>query len=245
MTTYAGNRRCADADSHLMEEPGWLASFADASVRDRLPDFSAEVAAAVKAGMARRPDGPIDELSPKELLGAKGWAAIGALDPSERTKALDILGFEQQIVFPTFAPTQFMFSKDDDLFYGGIDALNRGMAETCAADERLLAVGFVSLRDPDRAMVALERALDVGCRAVLVPSAADGNRSPAHVLHDPVWARTRRLAFPSCVTSGSGPAACGRRGTTMAARSPRTISAGERTYGPRTSLRYTTTPRSS
>jgi len=202
--TYAGERRCADADSHLMEEPGWLARFADASIRDRLLDFSPEMASAITAAQAKRPTIPVDELSPAELLHAKGWAAIGALDPSERTQALDILGFEQQIVFPTFAPSQFMSSKDDELFYGGIDALNRGMAETCAADDRLIAVAFVSLRDPDRAMVALERALDAGCRAVMVPSAADGNRSPSHTSNDSIWARIAEAGVPVLCHIGFG-----------------------------------------
>ena len=49
-TTYTGARRCADADSHLMEEPGWLAGYADASTRERLTDFSAEMNAAIEAG---------------------------------------------------------------------------------------------------------------------------------------------------------------------------------------------------
>ena len=90
------------------------------------------------------------------------------------------MGFERQLVFPTFAPSQFMSSKDDDLFYGGIDALNRGMAETCAPDDRLVAVGMVSLREPERAHRALDHALDLGCGAILIPSAADGDPSARH-----------------------------------------------------------------
>ena len=94
---------------------------------------------------------PLEELTPTDLLHAKGWAAPGPSIRGSGRRCWTSLGFERQVVFPTFAPTQFMSSKDDDLLYGGIDALNRGMADTCAADDRLLAVGFVSLRDPERA----------------------------------------------------------------------------------------------
>jgi predicted TIM-barrel fold metal-dependent hydrolase len=202
--TYAEGRRSADADSHLMEGPDWLAGFADATVRDRLMPFSPEVASAVKAGLDRRPAGPILDLSPTDLLHAKGWAAPGALDPQERSHALDVLGFERQVVFPTFAPSQFTSSADDDLFYGGIDALNRGMADTCAGDDRLVAVGMVSLRDPDRAQRALDHALDLGCGAILIPSAADGDRSPSHVLHEPIWARLEEADVPFVCHIGFG-----------------------------------------
>ena len=38
-----------------------------------------------------------------ELLTRKGWHALGAFDPAERSRALDLLGFESQLVFSTFA----------------------------------------------------------------------------------------------------------------------------------------------
>ena len=202
--TYAGDLRCADADSHLMEGPEWLAGFADPSLRDRLPGFSPEVLGAVEAGLARRPEGSVSELSPTDLLHAKGWAAPGALDAAERSQALDVLGFERQVVFPTFAPSQFMFSKDADVLYGGIDALNRGMAETCGADDRLLAVGMVSLRDPNRAVHALEGALDVGCQAVVIPTSADGDRAPSHVVNEPFWERLADSDVPFLCHIGFG-----------------------------------------
>ena len=37
---YAEGREFYDADSHIMELPSWLGTYADPSVRDRLPGFS-------------------------------------------------------------------------------------------------------------------------------------------------------------------------------------------------------------
>jgi predicted TIM-barrel fold metal-dependent hydrolase len=203
--TYAGAHRCADADSHLMEEPGWLESYADPSIRDRLTPLSDEIEAGVRAGLAKRVTPSLEsEVAPEALLRSKAWAALGALDGKERSTVLDALGFEQQIVFPTFAPTQFMSSKDDEIRYGGIDALNRGVADVCADDPRLLAVGTVSLANPERACVSLERALGAGCRVIWVPTAAEGGRSPAHVVHDPFWARLAEAGVPFVCHVGSG-----------------------------------------
>ena len=68
---------------------------------------------------------------------AKGWHALGAFDPAERSRALDLLGFDAQLVFSTFAATQF--SGDDiELLYGGTRAHNRAMSTFCEADARLL-----------------------------------------------------------------------------------------------------------
>ena len=50
------------------------------------------------------------------------------------------------------------------MVYGGCDAPNRGMADFCQDDPRLLSVGYPSLRDPDRALIALR-----------IPLASDGS----------------------------------------------------------------------
>ena len=47
---YAHGRRFLDADSHIMELPGFLEPFADPSIRDRLPALSTEVAGAQGEG---------------------------------------------------------------------------------------------------------------------------------------------------------------------------------------------------
>ena len=71
--------------------------------------------------------------------------------PSVRSRVLDALGIDAQLVFPTFALGQFARSHDPAVRYGGTRALNRAMAEFCATDERLLAVGYLPLNEPGRA----------------------------------------------------------------------------------------------
>ena len=120
--TYAGDRVVFDADSHVMELPGWLEEFADDATRERLRPLAlgkagalatqavAEAAERATAGAVALDDDPLT------LLRSKGWGAVGAFDPTERSHVLDSLGFAAQLVFPTFAATQFAGNDVDTLY---------------------------------------------------------------------------------------------------------------------------------
>ena len=190
---YAQGRVINDADSHIMESLDWLPSYADPAIRERLISMRLEAggSGAVKAiekALARQKDATATaEIAQGVVEGPKGWAAYGAMDPAERTKALDDLGFARQLVFTTFAGSQFMPSPDLDVKYGGSRALNRAVADWCAADKRLIAVGVVPLDDPARAVAEIEAAIKAGCGAIWVPAAPAGEVSPGHPDLDPVW----------------------------------------------------------
>jgi predicted TIM-barrel fold metal-dependent hydrolase len=93
--SYAGARVCCDADSHIMETFDWLKSFADPEIRDALPAMKlggagkmAEKAIA-KAIQARADAAKTAELRANIIGSAKGWAAFGAFDKHDRSRALD------------------------------------------------------------------------------------------------------------------------------------------------------------
>ena len=141
---YAAGRVINDADSHIMESLDWLSSHADPAIRESLGSMRLEAGGsgaekAIAKALARQQD-PVAtaEIAANVVSGPKGWAAYGAIDPAERSKALDDLGFRRQMVFTTFAGSQFLPSKDPDVKYGGARALNRAMADFCAGDPRLI-----------------------------------------------------------------------------------------------------------
>lgn len=208
--TYVGDRVVFDADSHVMELPGWLEQFADSSTAEvlrplalggagALAERAVAEAAARRAGGAATIDG-----DPDQLLRSKGWGAVGAFDATERSFVLDQLGFAAQLVFPTFAATQFA-GRDLDLLYGGSEALNRAMAAFCADDRRLLAVASVPWGDPVRTTSTARRAIDDGCRAVMVPTDLPrGVVSPTHPDHHPLWAMLEAENIPVVSHIGGG-----------------------------------------
>jgi predicted TIM-barrel fold metal-dependent hydrolase len=198
-----------DADSHVMEVEDWLPGYADPDVRERLGRLGLEKAGKDAAsllaslpGLWERQRG--EQVSADVISGPKGWRAPGALDPGVRSRVLDALGIDAQLVFPTFALGQFARSPDPDVLYGGTRALNRAMAGFCAADERLLPVGYLPLNEPARAVKELDAALEAGVAAVWVPSEAPGSFSPAHVDLEPVWARLGEAGVPFVLHVGGG-----------------------------------------
>lgn len=205
---YAEGRVYYDADSHLMELPDWLEQFADSSTRERLRSLNlggagAAADEAVKVAAQRRGDAEAAAALEGALMKAKGWNALGAFDPAERSRALDLLGFERQLVFSTFAATQYV-GDDLDLLYGGTSAHNRAVAAFCEGDERLIAVASVPWADPSRTLQAVDEAIDLGCGAVHVPSHPGRGISPTHPDYEPVWATLEERAIPFMLHVGGG-----------------------------------------
>lgn len=192
-----------------MEPPGWLAGYADATFRDTLAaaDLGAggEPPEIVQRGIDRLTTPDRDVALDRGLLeGPKAWEAFGAMDAQERARSLDALGLDAQLVFSTFATGAFAFSRDLDLIYAGALAHNRGIADFCSTDARLLPVAFVPLNDIDRALDCLDTALALGCRAVWIPHRPAAGRSPGHLDWDPFWARLAEAGVPFVLHIGGG-----------------------------------------
>jgi predicted TIM-barrel fold metal-dependent hydrolase len=205
--SYAGSRRVIDADSHLMEWPTFLTDHADAGIRAELPAITGglsglEVSAAAHTHDERRALLALgDELVKR---GPKWHAALGAVDAGERAAALDLLGFEHQVVFSSLCAPLFSIA-DPTVRYGGYRAHNRAMAAFCAADPRLSGVALCDLDDPERSVVELDAALELGLGLVWIPARAPGGRSPGHPLHDRFWTRLADAGVPFVLHVGSGP----------------------------------------
>jgi uncharacterized protein len=206
--TYAQGRRMLDADSHVMELADFLDPFIADAQRDRLRRRGMEALkpvldAAVERADARRNDPDKAAKAEERLLQDKGWSAMGAFDPTERSRALDLFGFEGQLVFATFATAMFT-GRDVDRLYAGAAAQDEAVANFCKSDPRLLPVAFVPLVDPERAVKAATNAIDIGCKAVMVPSTAAGERSPTHPDLDPVWDTLAQANVPFVLHVGGG-----------------------------------------
>ena len=201
-----------DADSHVMETPEFLLEHADPELRPRMRPL--------RIGGVR-PDEPsfIDELRRKhgdpeyrarnesELMTRKNWAALGSFLKEDRPRALDLLGFSSQLVFNTFENALILHTEqgdDIDMAYGLARAHNRALVSFCGTDRRLLATGYVPLRDFARARDMAEEALRLGCKALLIPSACPRGHSPSHVALDAVWALAQEAGAPILFHVGGG-----------------------------------------
>ena len=218
MTYAPADRQFFDADSHIMELPDFLKAYADPSIRDAIPEVSysaslvtdEEVATIMEQG-GRHSKAHIaaqvamgDEL----IAHSKEIQALGAFNKADRSQALDLLGFEKQLVFAThsvafpFHPSQ---KKDPVLRYGATRAHNRHMANFCSDDPRLMGIGIIPLDEPQLAMQELEFALSQGLQAIWVPHRAPGERSPGHVDLEPFWELLADSGTPFVLHVGGAP----------------------------------------
>lgn len=206
---YCDGRLYYDADSHIMEMPDWLSNYVDPDYRDKIPpmDF-ARIPALLDAikdldAEGKHDQATADKLAEDVIASAKGYGALGASNSAERTRALDLLGVEKQLVFASMSVTQFLYYSDIDLKYAGAAAHNRAMADWCSQDPRLMGVGIVPLIDPERALAEAKHAIGRGCRAIWVRAAADGERSPGHPDLDPFWAHLEATQTPFVIHIGA------------------------------------------
>lgn len=206
--TYAGDIRILDADSHVMELGDFLDDYLSDADRGLLNRslFEGRKDILDKAGSraaARRDDEAAAAEAEDRIMKDKGWAAMGGWDPAERSRVLDVLGFDAQLVFGTFGTLLYKAGSELDL-YVGTSAFNRAIADFCANDPRLLAVANVPLSDPANAAAAAKEAIENGCAAVLVPSTAAGNLAPTHPDLDPFWDTLAQSDTPFVLHVGGG-----------------------------------------
>jgi predicted TIM-barrel fold metal-dependent hydrolase len=136
--------------------------------------------------------------------GPKWYGALGAVSGAERSVALDLLGFERQVVFSSLCAPLFDL-RDPEVRYGAYRAHNRAVASFCVDDGRLLGVALCDLDDVDRCLEELAVAHSLGLRLVWLPARAPaGVRSPGHVEHDVVWAWLAEHGMPFVLHVGSG-----------------------------------------
>jgi predicted TIM-barrel fold metal-dependent hydrolase len=211
-------RTILDADSHIMELPDFLTSFADPDLRDEIPEVSyaasivtdEEVAVIVGQGNRHSDEHRAAQVALGDQLIArsKEIQALGAFDREDRSVAMDLLGFERQIVFATHSvalPFSASSKLDPRVRYGATRAHNRHMSHFCANDDRLLGAAIIPLDDPTLAVAELEWVLDNGLDAVWIPHRPCGERSPGHVELDPFWARLAEAGVPFLLHVGGAP----------------------------------------
>lgn len=194
---YAGGRRIIDIDAHIMEPVGWLRSYAPGHVREDIPEMIeddpgfAELLSTAEQAHGLRASGADQGAATRQefmTMPRKGWMSLGGWDPRERSTALDLLGFEHQIIFPTNSFNQVM-STPIHRRLDAIRAMNRGLDEFCR-DPRLIASAYVPFEfGPSVAIDVVSEAALNGAGGILIDSIpARDQLSFTHPDYDPMWA---------------------------------------------------------
>jgi predicted TIM-barrel fold metal-dependent hydrolase len=198
---YVENKTVHDADSHIMEVPGMLEQYLEKKYlepfqsKNRATDF--EIQWAQKA-QGLHDDAEFRSGDADKLLLRKNHHALGSFRNEDRSQALDLLGFTSQLVFTTVALSNYGLEHngETELALASAEAHNRMMADFCKVDKRLLATGYVPLVDIEAAPGIARRALEMGCKALVIPSRCPHHHSPSHIGFDPLWALAQEAGVP-------------------------------------------------
>jgi predicted TIM-barrel fold metal-dependent hydrolase len=196
-STYAAGRRIVDIDAHILEPKGWLRSYAPATVKDLIPelgegdpDFNRLLDDSYRDYDQRKNDEILQSKLASEFMSMprKGWMSFGGWDVDERRQALDLLGFDCQLIFPTGSFEQIM-QTPTSVRLEAVRAMNRGMLDFCQ-DPRLLASAYVPFEfGPEIALELIAEAVANKVTAVLIDSIpASHQHSFTHPDFDVVWA---------------------------------------------------------
>ena len=196
-STYAAGRRIVDIDAHILEPKGWLRSYASAAAQDQIPElgegdsnFDQLLDDSYRDYYQRKNDENLQRKLASEFMSMprKGWMSFGGWDVDERRQALDLLGFDCQLIFPTGSFEQIM-QTPTSVRPEAVRAMNRGMLDFCQ-DPRLLASAYVPFEFcPEIALDLIAEAVANKVTAVLIDSIpASHQHSFTHPDFDVVWA---------------------------------------------------------
>ena len=199
--SYAQHRKIIDADSHVIELDDFLHAAAKAEHKDLIPLMSAQnELPVVEAGLnrgrelfeKRKKDPEIMAKFEEAILDntKSGWNRLGAFDPKERSRVLDLFGYSVQWILPTFSFHQIAHTENLEVLEVGASTLNKAMATFCKSDERLKAIGYIPLKlGPRKALEIMERGFDDGCYSFMIDTNEpnDENISFTHPDFDPIW----------------------------------------------------------
>jgi uncharacterized protein len=193
-----------DADSHLMELADCLDPFMDAKTRaayDALPKVKAwpRDGEWVLKARAKQSNAQFRAGADENILLRKDYEALGSFLPADRPRALDLLGFNSQLVFTTWCLSNFNLEEpggDAPLAYALAQAHNRMMTDFCSVDRRFLGVHYVPLNDFAATRDAAAAAIKLGAKALMVPSKCPPMHSPSHLGLDPLWAQAQEAGIP-------------------------------------------------
>lgn len=198
--SYVQERLIHDADSHLMEKPDCLEAFLTSKHLSKLQTrpFYQKSYERFQREHQQLSSEELNQAIDENIMLRKNWQAHGAFLPQDRAYTLNQLGFASQLVFTTFCLGNFGLEKSDDLSlcYATASAHNRMMTDFCSADRRLLAVAYVPLEDFDQTIACAQEALNLGAKALMVPSFCPQNHSPSHAGLFPLWAMAEEAGVP-------------------------------------------------
>ena len=186
-----------DSDGHSMESNVLFDTFLDKEFRHEAPRMLADPGGANRMYFEGRywPPYPIGE----------GSSAFHEEAPEHRIEALDEMGIQAQILFPSRA-TFFPVAPHARLAEALCRCYNDWLSDFCGYNpERLLPIGIVSVQRVDGAIREAERCItQLGMKGIVIRPNPVGGRNLDHPDYDDFYAAMCYIDAPLCVHETTG-----------------------------------------
>ena len=198
---YVNNITIHDADSHVMELPTKIVEYLETEYHQAFKAHAQaklQMPEEVQRAVDKHDDDEFRAGDEANLLLRKNHLALGAFRNTDRPQTLDMLGFASQLVFTTAALGNYGLddSGDPQLAFAAARAHNRMNVDFCSVDRRLLPTGYVPLVDLSAAASIARQAIELGCKALIIPSKCPANHSTSHIAFDELWATAEEAGIP-------------------------------------------------
>lgn len=191
--------RIVDCDSHLMPTGDMYRTFLVDDFGKTLADWMQGRADAAAAEV----DKILTEPDPDRVWTTKWWHAFGANDPVDRIAALDLMGIDRQVMFPTILVNLYK-SKDPAIYDLGRRYCDFVLDWAKPTNGRVRPIVLLNMHDRDEAMRQAEYMLNAGATVCQIDaSRAPAGISPADEQWDPFWALFAEARVPLVFHLGS------------------------------------------
>ena len=197
--------RVISADTHVIETPDLWRSRIDPKYRDRCPRIvniegkdvwivdnliagGAVIGQGARVGM--RFDQRDELVKPVDSF---DQVRLGAYDPHEALKDMDIDGIDVAVIYPTEGFALYHECRDSELLTASLSAYNGWLADFCSAHpKRLKGVGFINVDDVQTGIKEMERFAKLGLVGAHIPVYNSRLRYNSPVF-EPLWAAAEDL----------------------------------------------------
>jgi len=198
---YVNNITIHDADAHVMELPTKIVEYLEADYQEAFQQHAhakLQMPEELQRSVDKHDDADFRAGDEANLMLRKNHLALGAFRNTDRPQTIDLLGFTSQLVFTTAALGNYGLdeSGDPELAFAAARAHNRMNVDFCSIDRRLLATGYVPLVDLNQAADIAREAIELGCKALIIPSKCPAGHSTSHIAFEGLWATAEEAGVP-------------------------------------------------
>ena len=203
-----------DADGHVLEPPDLWTRYLEPRYRDRALTIRKDEQGVEYMEIDGAPSklvrhGMPANLAAMDRIGGIAYsrepaglsyvdqAPLGAMDPKERLRRLDLENIARVFLYPTLGVLWVAECEDEDLTQAYVRAYNRWIVDFCSdSGGRLVPIAQLSLGDPEAAEAELRRAAKDGVKGVWTPPFAWTRKPLGHPDHHRAFAAAQELGLP-------------------------------------------------